>query len=104
MSWDVIVVGAGSAGAAAALQCARRGLSTLLVDKHAFADAGARWVNGVHGRAFDEGEVERPGAPELRAAGHRFHLVAGWGPYAVTFEDTGVLDVDMRLLIERLRS
>lgn len=104
MTWDVIVVGAGSAGAATALQTARHGLATLLVDKHGFAEAGARWVNGVHGRAFDEAGVERPRAPELRAAGHRFHLVAGWGPYALTFDDTGVLDVDMRLLIERLRA
>jgi flavin-dependent dehydrogenase len=34
--WDVVVIGAGPAGAAAAVDCARRGLSTLLVDKSSF--------------------------------------------------------------------
>lgn len=35
-SWDVVVVGAGPAGSAAACACVKRGLSTLLVEKAAF--------------------------------------------------------------------
>ena len=35
-SWDVLVVGAGPAGGLAALDCARRGLTVLLVEKRAF--------------------------------------------------------------------
>ncbi len=104
MSWDVIVVGGGSAGAAAAFQCARSGLATLLLEKHAWSDAGACWVNGVYRGAFDEAGMAQPEAPELRAAGHRFHLVAGWGPHRLTIEDTGVIDVDMRHLVLRLRA
>ncbi|HJN34675.1 MAG TPA: FAD-dependent oxidoreductase, partial [Prochlorococcus sp.] len=34
--WDVLVVGAGPAGGLAALDCARRGLRVLLVEKRAF--------------------------------------------------------------------
>jgi flavin-dependent dehydrogenase len=101
--WDVIVVGAGSAGAAVAVQTARIGLRTLVLDKHPLDRAGATWVNGVHGQAFDEAGLARPTAPELRAAGHRFHLVAGWGPTTKAVSDTGVLDIDMRLLIARLQ-
>lgn len=101
--WDVVIVGAGSAGAAVAVQTARIGLRTLLLDKHPLERAGATWVNGVHGQAFDEAGLGRPHAPELRASGHRFHLVAGWGPHKKTVGDTGVLDVDMRLLIARLQ-
>lgn len=35
-SWDVVVIGAGPAGSAAASACAKRGLLTLLVEKAAF--------------------------------------------------------------------
>lgn len=100
---QVIVVGGGSAGAAAALHCARRGLETLVLERRPFARAGAAWVNGVHERAFSEGEIARPVAPELRAAAHRVHLVAGWGPNKAVIEGAGVLDVDMRRLVWRLR-
>jgi len=103
MSWDVIVVGGGSAGSAVALQCSRVGLATLLLEKHGFEDAGARWVNGIYRAAFAEAGIDEPTAPELRAAGHRFHLVAGWGPLHLAIDDTGLLDVDMRYLLRRLR-
>ncbi len=35
-SWDVVVIGAGVAGGLAALDCARRGLNVLLVEKRSF--------------------------------------------------------------------
>lgn len=111
--YDVIVVGGGSAGSAVARATARAGLSTLLLEKGQLDDAGAGWVNGVHGRSFDEAGVARPEAPERRATRplegvtehgpHHFHLVAGWGPDRLSFTDTGVLEVDMRLLNRRLR-
>jgi flavin-dependent dehydrogenase len=110
--WDVVVVGGGSAGSAVARATALAGLSTLLLEKGRLEDAGAGWVNGVHGRSFDEAGVARPETPERRAIlplvgvdshAHRFHLVAGWGPERLVFSDTGVLEVDMRLLNRRLR-
>jgi flavin-dependent dehydrogenase len=114
--WDVIVIGGGSAGSATARACAVAGLSTLLLEKGRLDDAGAGWVNGVHGRQFDEAGVARPEPPERRAIRpvtlldgssdprpHQFHLVAGHGPERLVFADTGVLEVDMRHLNARLR-
>lgn len=114
--WDVIVIGGGSAGSAAARACAVAGLSTLLLEKGRLDEAGAGWVNGVHGRQFDEAGLARPEPPERRAIRpitladgttdlhpHRFHLVAGHGPERLVFDDTGVLEVDMRHLNARLR-
>ena len=102
-SVDVVVVGAGTAGAAAALLCARRGLSVLCLDRAPLDRAGARWVNGVPARAFDEAGLARPRAPELRGGDEPFHLVAGWGPERVVIERHGVVDVDMRHLVARLQ-
>lgn len=100
---DVVIVGAGTAGSAAALLCAQRGLSVLCLERGALERAGARWVNGVAASAFDAAGIARPRAPELLAAGVDFHLLAGWGPERVTMRDHELLEVDMRLLVARLQ-
>jgi flavin-dependent dehydrogenase len=100
-SVDVAIVGAGSAGAATAAFCAERGLSTLCIDRAALADAGASWVNGVPGWAFDDAGLERPTGDELRGS-RTVHLVIGHGPKRVVVEDHGVLEVDMAKLTTRL--
>ncbi|GEM_PF-3072987 len=102
-AWDVVVIGAGTAGAAAGLHCARQGLRTLVLDRGDLDTAGARWVNGVARAAFLEADVGVPEPPELRGEGEPMHLVAGWdGPLMAVDHD--VLEVDMRLLGARLRA
>ena len=101
--FDVVVVGAGTAGAAAAAQLAARGLKTVCLDSRPLGESGARWVNGVAEAAFVDAGVAVPAGEELRSRDHRFQLVCGWGPDRVTVEGHGVLDVDMRLLVARLQ-
>lgn len=101
---DVCIVGLGTAGAATAYQCARRGLKVIGLERRALADAGARWVNGVPRAAFDRADIPRPSAPELRGGSGRFHLVAGWGPERISLQDDEVVEVDMRRLVARLQS
>ncbi len=100
--WDVIVVGAGTAGGAAALCCARQGLRTLLLERGPLDEAGARWVNGVPGWSFDEAGVERPQGSELVGKGAPMHLVGGKGRVVVEHHD--VLEVDMVRLVARLQA
>lgn len=102
--WDVIVVGAGSAGAAVAAQCAQRGLSVRVLERRPLEEAGATWVNGVPGWCFDLAGFARPAGEELRGSGHAMNLIAGWGPERVRIEGHGVLEVDMRLLTLRLQA
>jgi flavin-dependent dehydrogenase len=102
--YDVVVVGAGTAGAATAYQCARRGMSVLCVERRSLDQAGARWVNGVHASAFDMAEIPRPRAPEKLAQGVDFHLVAGHGPEKVVIRDHELMEVDMRELVARLQT
>ncbi|MCB9760902.1 MAG: FAD-binding protein [Alphaproteobacteria bacterium] len=101
---DVLIVGAGTAGAAAALLCAERGMRVHCIDARPLESAGARWVNGVPGWAFDEAGLPRPEPPERLDVDVRFHLIAGEGPSRVTIEDHGLMEVDMRRLVARLQS
>lgn len=101
-SYDAVVVGAGTAGAATAALCAQRGLRVLCIDRRSLTDAGAHWVNGVPESAFHDAGIPVPSAPELRGGNDRFHLIAGWGPRRLAITEHGVLEVDMRLLVERL--
>jgi len=102
---DVAIVGLGTAGAAAAALCAQRGLTVIGFDRGPLDQAGARWVNGVTGWCFDKSGISRSTGDELRGTGdHRFHLIAGWTGKRVVIEGRDVLDVDMRMLVDRLQS
>lgn len=99
--FDVLVVGAGSTGAAAAAFLAEAGLSVLCVERRPLAEAGARWVNGVPRAAFAEAGVDLPGSDESFGHPAPFHLVAPSGRACVRVHD--VIDVDMRGLVARLQ-
>ena len=51
--YDVIVVGAGPAGCAAAISAARNGMKTLIIDK--FNCLGGMWTTGFMNPLFDYG-------------------------------------------------
>jgi flavin-dependent dehydrogenase len=101
-SVDVAIVGAGTAGAAAAALCAARGLRTVCIDSAALDCAGATWVNGVPAWMFTRAGIDVPAGDELRGGPQRVRLIAGRGPRHIIVDDHGVLDVDMRLLVARL--
>lgn len=98
---DVVIVGAGTAGAAAAARFASQGARTLCLERRPLAEAGARWVNGVPRRFFAEAGLELPRAAHL--GGPRpFNLVAG--EHRVRIAEHDVLDVDMRALVALLHA
>lgn len=99
----MLVIGAGTAGAAAARALARAGLSVVCVDKGPVDRAGARWVNGVPAWCYEAGGLGAPTAAELRGEGGAFHMVAGWGPTRLTLQAEGLLEIDMRALVHRLQ-
>lgn len=100
MSGHVVVVGLGTAGAAAAAFCARAGLQVTGIDAQPLDATGARWVNGVPAWTFDAVGIERPSGPELRGPSTPFHLVAGWDGPRITTDS--MLEVDMRHYTRRL--
>lgn len=100
---DAVVVGAGTAGAGAALQLARRGLRVVLVDRRPPEAGGAQWHNGVLDRHFVRAGIEPPSGAERKAANVRTHIVGADGTKAITLTAPTV-GADMALLGRRLRS
>ena len=76
MSYDVIVIGAGPAGSAAAYECARRGLSTICIEEHGTIGYPVQCAGLLSNTAFEESGVS--GHPVLtRVSGAR--VVSGMG-------------------------
>jgi len=101
-TFDALVVGAGSAGAAAAARLARHGLRTALLDARPFADAGARWINYVPRWMFEAADVAPPVAPERRGVPAPMTVTVGGA--RVTVPENPCLAVDMRALVARLQA
>lgn len=101
---DVIVCGAGSAGAALAGMLAARGLRVLVLERRTLDRAGAWWINDLPGWMFDEAGVPRPEGSELHLTGS-LTMMAGWDDDAprVTAHPEDVFGVDMRALVGRLQ-
>src|SRR4051794_11882833 len=99
---DVIVVGAGSSGAALAGFLAERGLKVVCVEQRPLAEAGARWINGIPRAAFVEAGVALPTGEESDGVPAPFHLVAAGKHVLVPTHD--VIEVDMRHLVARLQA
>ena len=99
-TFDILIVGAGTAGSAAAWHFARRGLRTALLDARPFSEAGARWVNYLPGWMFDAAALPRPEAPELHSPQAPMTVLVGG--VRTTVPENPCLAVDMRALGQRL--
>jgi digeranylgeranylglycerophospholipid reductase len=76
MSYDVIVIGAGPAGSAAAYECARRGLSTICIEEHGTIGYPVQCAGLLSNTAFEESGVsERPVLTRVSGA----RVVSGMG-------------------------
>lgn len=102
---DVVVVGAGTAGANAAGQLARRGHRVVLLERRAATAGGAQWVNGLLERQFVAAGVAPPAGEEcVDESGGRVHLRTADGRHGITVEDSPITGVDMARLGARLRA
>ncbi len=99
-----MVVGAGTAGANAAYQFARRGRRVLLVERRSGQVAGAQWHNGVLDRHFVRAGLEPPSGPERVAERVRVHLRATDPRLGPTLPEGPSVAADMALLGQRLRA
>jgi menaquinone-9 beta-reductase len=102
-AFDVVVVGAGSAGAATAFHMAREGKRVALLERGAVEKAGARWVNGGAPWMFDRACIDRPLPPERRGPADAFVMLDAAGRHRVPIRPNPTFPIDMRLLVRRLQ-
>ena len=92
---DLVVVGAGSTGAALAAMAARAGMRVRVVERRAVDEGGARWVNDVPRWCFTAARFSEP--PDHVVAGPRegfaATLFAGWGPHKLEVGTPAVLPI-----------
>ncbi len=101
--FDAVVVGAGTAGANAAYQLARRGLTVGLIERRPAALGGAQWHNGVLAWQFARAGLDAPAPPEAGSKGGTFHSFGPDGSRGPTISPGPIMRADMALLGERLR-
>jgi len=103
MDLDIVVVGCGSAGSAAAWQLARRGLRVAALERRRAEQAGARWRNAVPSWMFYAAGVPLPVQPEHRGGAEPLTLLSRDGRSRVTLPVGPMTQIDMRLLVARLQ-
>ena len=101
---EVLIIGAGSAGAAAARFFAERGRAVVLADKRARGETGARWLNLVPAWCFERAGIALPSGEEtpLGCSMHPMHLIAPGGRARVSMPPVSSVHVDMRRFVDRL--
>jgi menaquinone-9 beta-reductase len=99
----VVVVGAGSAGSAAAWQLARAGWRVALVEERRLLEGGARWMNAVAPSMFTRADVPPPAPPELSGVGAPYWVLGPDGEGPVDVGETPIPMIDMPRLASRLQ-
>jgi len=102
--FDVVILGAGSAGAALAGMLAAAGRKVALVEARRFDVGGARWVNDVPPWMFDRAGVTRPEPPERSSDPMPVTILGGAPSARLAAGLRPIWGVDMRRLTERLRA
>jgi menaquinone-9 beta-reductase len=103
LRYDAVIVGAGSAGAAAAWQLARRGLRVALLDRRRREATGARWRNAIPRWMFYDSGIPAPTPPELRGGHEPIHLLPADDRTRCRIPMGPWWQVDMGRLVARLQ-
>ena len=102
--FDAVVVGAGVAGTASALQLARAGRRVGLVEKRALKASGFRCVQSVPPWMFERAGLAPSRPPERREAESSIVVRGRHDQKLITLRKAPAWSVDIGLLLERLQT
>jgi digeranylgeranylglycerophospholipid reductase len=100
--YDVVVVGAGTAGSACALFMAQSGQRVALIEKQPLARAGAHWINGVPTWMFVQAGLAVPESPEDHGTARTFVLTGKSERDRLVISPSPIMSVNIELLVMRL--
>ena len=103
-TFDVIVIGAGPAGSAAAAFIRERGFTVALIEQNRFENAGPAWVNGMVPEAFDRAGLARPQGKECELADFPIVMASRKSDRRVEIPGRVIWNISMPRLIARLLS
>ena len=98
---DVLIIGAGSAGATLAWKASSLGLDVRLIDARQRGRTGATWRNAVEATLFDEIGLDRPQPPMAPEGYKDAHIQSTTGD-RISCPNLPVYDVDMSKLVDIL--
>lgn len=102
-SYDMVIVGAGTAGAATALHAAASGLRVLCLEARPLDHAGAQWAAAIPTWCFEAAAIPLPTPPERLPQARSHRLIVGWAHQGPLVPNHGVLDLHLGQLVLRLQ-
>ena len=102
MKKDIVIIGAGTSGTAAACLLAQKGYQVTLVERRDRENSGACWVNDIPPWMFEKAGIALPEAPEKRIDFSPFVMRTEKGKGRIFLENRPMWGIDIRLLVKRL--
>lgn len=100
--FDIVVLGAGPAGAASALFLAEAGFKVALVEQREFAKAGPSWVNGLHLDTFQKIGLAEPAGDEVEIRDFPVTFFSADFGERLDVAASGFTNIRMRPFVDRL--
>ena len=100
---EVVVIGAGTTGAATAMLLAREGRRVVLLERQSLSGAGGRWINAVPPWMFDQAGISQPDEDEIDHRGAPMVFLGPEGQARLELAETPLWDLHMERLIDRLQ-
>lgn len=102
MNKDIVIIGAGTAGATAACLLAQKGYQIALLERRDRQNAGPCWINDVPPWMFEQAKLNFPEPPEKRIDFAPFVLRNETGKRRVFIKKRPMWGIDMSLMVKRL--
>lgn len=100
--YDVVIVGAGCAGAVLATRMAERGFRVLMIERRRREEIGQNWCDLVENESFELSGIEPPAPPEACPPFRSMDVLSPDTTASISIPDYPYRPINRKLLSERL--